>query len=153
MVTDSSVVARQIGELYHQLYLHLHVRWQPGESRPGPEALAMMQHLHVTGPLTIGEIVQHLQRAQSAISEQVMRLEQQGWLTRFADQRDRRRTLVWLSEAGLAVLHKAQRPLDADLMAASLQQLSTVEQQQLIALLQRWLAAAIPLNHWSPDHE
>ena len=58
-------------------------------------------HLTQAGPLTVGELADHLDRARSVVSELVSQLEANGLAAREDDPADRRRTLVWLSEAGL----------------------------------------------------
>lgn len=86
--------AAQFAMLYPALYRLLHSRWHKGEQRPSPEALAVMTHLQLSGPLTVGEAALHFDRAQSAMSELVDRAQAAGWLERAPDGRDRRRTLV-----------------------------------------------------------
>jgi DNA-binding MarR family transcriptional regulator len=61
---------------------------------------AVLLHLAQAGPLTVGECSRHLKRAQSVVSEIVDQLEKKGLLSRTADEADRRRTLVWLTDAG-----------------------------------------------------
>ena len=48
----------------------------------------------------VSEAAAHLSRAQSVVSEIVDGLEDKGLLARMRDSRDRRRTLVWLTDAG-----------------------------------------------------
>ncbi len=61
-------------------------------------------HLANTGSLTIGEIAEHFDRAQSVVSEIVDGLEKKGLLERMRDPKDKRRALVWLTDAGQAAL-------------------------------------------------
>ncbi|MCA8954386.1 MAG: winged helix-turn-helix transcriptional regulator [Planctomycetes bacterium] len=97
---------------FHAVFLALHRRERAGERGPGAEAWAVLEHLAATGPLTITEAARHFRRSQSATSEIVARLRRRGLLRTFADERDRRRSLVWLTERGLAQLDKSRRVLD-----------------------------------------
>src|SRR5262249_7457527 len=81
---------------------------------------AVLEHLALAGPLTIGEAAAHLSRAQSVVSEIVSHLERQGMLERESDPADRRRTLIWLTPAGHAALHRQREVLSADLLADAL---------------------------------
>ncbi|NOT60332.1 MAG: winged helix-turn-helix transcriptional regulator [Acidobacteria bacterium] len=130
-------------QLYGALYHRLHTRWSKDEQRPSPEALAVMMHLEASGPLTINEAALHFNRAQSAMSEMIDRMQAAGWLGRIRDQRDRRRRLVWLTEAGLQVLQRSRQVLDPARLTAAWQQLSADEATQLRATLAK-LVAAIP---------
>jgi DNA-binding MarR family transcriptional regulator len=56
--------------------------------------------LESAGPLTVGEAAKHMDRAQSVMSEIIDGLERKGLLARMRDTRDRRRTLVWLTDEG-----------------------------------------------------
>src|SRR5256885_2598320 len=104
MSPDEAV--RWIGELYPAVYHRLHSRWEKDARRPTAETLAVLTHLELTGPLTVMEAARHFKRAQSAVSALVDRLERAGHVTRFPDARDRRRTLVWMTETGLALLRR-----------------------------------------------
>lgn len=86
----------------------------------------------MSGPLTVGEAAQHLDRAQSVVSEIVDRLEAKGLLERLRDARDRRRVLVWLSEAGQAHLAREQQVLDVERLAAAAAALSPGERRGLV---------------------
>ena len=68
----------------------------------------MLSHLALAGPLTVTEAAQHMNRAQPVMSEIVIGLERKRkrLVARVADARDRRRILVWLTEAGQAQLAK-----------------------------------------------
>nr|WP_275402386.1 MarR family winged helix-turn-helix transcriptional regulator [Streptomyces sp. SID13031] len=75
---------------------------------------AVLQRLSQTGPMTVGDIGLHLERAQSVVSDIVTQLESKGVLERERDPEDRRRTLVWLSPKGFAVLRA-----DRDVLSVS----------------------------------
>ena len=93
--------AGEFEQLFRAVYLTFHRRDGPRSQLPGASA-AVLEHLALAGPLTIGEAAAHLRRAQSVVSEIVAHLERQGLLEREADPADRRRTLIWLTAAGHA---------------------------------------------------
>jgi DNA-binding MarR family transcriptional regulator len=92
-------LAEEYAELFPQVYLRLHRRDGKRRHLSGASR-AVLLHLGQTGPLTIGECAKHLGRAQSVVSEIVEQLEKNGLLARVRDADDRRRTLVWLTDAG-----------------------------------------------------
>jgi DNA-binding MarR family transcriptional regulator len=89
----------------------------PGASR------AVLEHLALAGPLTLGEAAAHMRRAQSVISEIVTHLERDGLLERENDPGDRRRTLIWLTPGGHEALRRDREVLDNDLLARALARL------------------------------
>jgi DNA-binding MarR family transcriptional regulator len=91
--------ARQFGELFPGVYLRFHRRDGKRHELPGASR-AVLHHLTLTGPLTIGEMAKHLSRAQSVVSEIVDHLERDGLLERMRDPKDRRRTLLALLASG-----------------------------------------------------
>ena len=102
----------------------------------------MLQHLVLAGPLTVGEMAVHLDRAQSVVSDIVTHLERDGLLEREADPADRRRTLVWLTESGRAALDRENRVLDLPLLASALEGLPAETAAALLAALRGLLAHA-----------
>ena len=54
----------------------------------------------------------HFDRAQSVVSEIVDGLEDKGLLARMRDSRDRRRTLVWLTDEAHEALRQQRQVLD-----------------------------------------
>ena len=91
--------ARQFADLFGQVFLRFHRRG-PKRSLWTPQGWAVLQHLEAAGPLTVGEAAKHMDRAQSVMSEIIDGLERKGLLARMRDARDRRRTLVWLTDEG-----------------------------------------------------
>jgi hypothetical protein len=68
---DAPVVAeaaRQLGELFPDVYLALHRRDAKRRALPAASR-AVLQHLTLTGPVRIGELARHLSRAQSVVSD------------------------------------------------------------------------------------
>lgn len=103
---------------------------------------AVLQHLAQTGPVSIGEAALHLDRAQSVVSEIVAQLEGHGLLEREADPDNRRRTLVWLTRAGLERLRTDADVLDRELVAAAMAELDEDTRRGLLDGLEALLAAS-----------
>jgi DNA-binding MarR family transcriptional regulator len=80
-------------------------------------ALEVLQHLSASGPLTVGEQAAHLGLRRNSVSELLQRLEAKGLVARIRDERDERRVLVWLTEAGRDVVSRVGQVLAPDLIA------------------------------------
>jgi len=93
-VTGERARAERFADLFRAVYLTFHRRDGPRSQLPGASR-AVLEHLALAGPLTVGEAAAHLNRAQSVVSEIVSHLERQGLLEREDDPADRRRTLIW----------------------------------------------------------
>jgi DNA-binding MarR family transcriptional regulator len=103
---------------------------------------AVLQHLALTGPVSIGEAARHLERAQSVVSDIVSQLESHGLLEREPDPDNRRRTLVWLTATGFERLRADADVLDRRRVAEAMDQLDETTQRALIAGLRALVAAA-----------
>jgi DNA-binding MarR family transcriptional regulator len=103
---------------------------------------AVLQHLALTGPVSIGEAAKHLERAQSVVSDIVSQLEGHGLLEREPDPDNRRRTLVWLTETGFERLRADADVLDRRLVAEAMNHLDETTQRGLIEGLSALVAAA-----------
>lgn len=123
--------ARRFGELFPAVYLRFHRRDGKRRELPGASR-AVLQHLTLTGPLTVGEMAKHLNRAQSVVSEIALHLERDGLLERMRDPQDKRRSLVWLSDAGLALLEADREVLSRDLVAEAMTRMSPGERRALL---------------------
>ena len=109
---------------------------------------AVLQHLAQAGPVSIGEAARHLDRAQSVVSEIVAQLEGHGLLEREPDPDNRRRTLVWLTTAGLERLRADADVLDRHLVSAAMAALDETTQRGLLDGIDALLAAATtPSGH------
>lgn len=135
-------IAQSFAAAYSQIYLYFYRRKDPRGYRPSPEALAVMEHLRATGPLTVSEASLHLDRSQSSVSELLDRLVRRGLLTRLQDERDRRRTLVWLSKQGLTLLEEEHHVLDNVRLARVLALMSPEQRNNLTDGLNALIAAA-----------
>ncbi len=136
---DAEPAADEFHELFHEIFVRFHVRDTGADRGVSREAWAVMEHLSEAGPLTVTEAARHFARSQAAMSEIVTRLERRGLLTRFTDERDRRRTLVWLSRDGVAAWRRAQRPLDRGQLVSAFTALSAHQRQQTLVALRRLL--------------
>ena len=137
---DANDDARELGELFPAVYLRFHRR--DGKQRAlAPASQAVLQHLSLAGPLTIGELGQHLERAQSVVSEIVNHLERDGLLERVRDPADRRRVLVWLSERGMAELERAAEVLSSELVTRAMRYMTPGERKALLQGMRALLAA------------
>ncbi|AJQ93686.1 MarR family winged helix-turn-helix transcriptional regulator [Gynuella sunshinyii] len=140
MIENDSVT--RFIKLYGDVYRCLHASWDKHENYPSAESQAVMNHLLLAGPLTISEAARHFDRAQSAMSELIDRLQAHGLVTRIKDERDRRRTLIWLTEQGRQMQQRLQEVLNRELLRQSLQQLPEAQQQQLFGSMEALVVAA-----------
>ena len=135
--------AERFAELFRAVYLTFHRRDGPRGQLPGASR-AVLEHLAMAGPLTVGEAAGHLGRAQSVVSEIVSHLERQGLLERESDPADRRRTLVWLTPAGHEALRRDREVLSVDRLATALAGLPDGQADALIAGLRALVDQAGP---------
>jgi DNA-binding MarR family transcriptional regulator len=141
LVTSDAEWAREFAELFRAVYLTFHRRDGPRSQLPNA-SLAVLEHLAMAGPLTVGEASAHLRRAQSVVSEIVSHLERQSLLERESDPADRRRTLIWLTPAGHAALRRDRDVLSADLLASALARMPSSQASALLGALRALVQAA-----------
>ena len=130
--TDVARDAEAFAALFPAVYLRFHRRDDKQRALP-LASRALLQHLAVAGPLTVGELGRHLERAQSVVSEVVAHLERDGLLERMRDARDRCRALVWLTDAGAAYLEGEREVLSRDLLARAMGAMPPAARAALIA--------------------
>jgi DNA-binding MarR family transcriptional regulator len=135
--------SREFGELFPAVYLRFHRRDGKRSAMPGASR-AVLQHLTLTGPVRIGELARHLARAQSVVSDIVSHLERDGLLERQKDPTDARRTLVWLSDAGVARIESEREVLSRELLARALARMSKTDVAALLRGTRALVAAAEP---------
>jgi DNA-binding MarR family transcriptional regulator len=128
----SEQLAARFAELFRAVYLSYHRRDGPRGMLPGASR-AVLEHLAMAGPLTVGEAAGHLSRAQSVVSDIVSHLEHQGLLERESDPADRRRTLIWLTAAGHEALRREREVLSQDLLGPALAALAPGQAAALLA--------------------
>lgn len=127
----ADAAAGAFAELFPAVYLRFHRRDAKRDALPAASR-AILQHLTVAGPLAVGEMARHLQRAQSVVSEVVDHLERDGLLERVRDPRDRRRALVWLTEAGFAYLERDRDVLSRELLARAMARMTPTARAALL---------------------
>jgi DNA-binding MarR family transcriptional regulator len=142
-MTQERAQAERFAELFRAVYLTFHRRDGPRGQLAGASR-AVLEHLAMTGPLTIGEAAAHLSRAQSVVSEIVSHLERQGLLERESDPADRRRTLVWLTPDGHDALRRDREVLGTDLLDRVMSGLPPGQADSLIDGLRALVDGATP---------
>lgn len=135
--------AHAVGELFPAMYLRFAEKRRPSLTS---QQWSVLQHLAMSGPLTIGEAAKHFGRAQSVVSEIVDGLEAKGLLERMRDARDHRRTLVWLTEQGLAKLDEERRVLDEGRLATALRAMRPADRAALLRGMRALIAATDSLR-------
>jgi DNA-binding MarR family transcriptional regulator len=125
-----AAAAQRFAGLFPEIYLRFHRRDEKRSELSGASR-AVLTHLAMSGPLTVGEAAGHLQRAQSVVSDIVTQLAGKGLLERWRDPRDRRRTLVWLTPSGLQFLERDRDVLSVELLAAAFAQMTAAEREAL----------------------
>ena len=135
--------AGEFEQLFRAVYLTFHRRDAPRSQLPNT-SLAVLEHLALAGPLTIGEAAAHLRRAQSVVSEVVSHLERQGLLERESDPADRRRTLVWLTPAGQTTLRRQREVLSVELLAGALGRMPPEQVGALLGALRALVQSVTP---------
>lgn len=143
--SDAKASAAAYAELFPAVYLRFHRRDGKRRELSGASR-GVLLHLAGAGPLTVSECAKHMARAQSVVSEIVEQLESHGWLARVRDERDRRRTVVWLTEKGRARLVEEQEVLSSAALERALARMTPAERDQLIAGTRALVRAATSLN-------
>lgn len=134
--------AEEFDRLFQGAYLAFHRRDGRRAELSGASR-AVLNHLALAGPLTVGEAAAHLDRAQSVVSDIVSQLQDKGLLEREPDPADRRRTLVWLTPAGFDRLAHDRRVLSTDLLGEALAAMPADRRDGLLEGL-RTLLESIP---------
>jgi DNA-binding MarR family transcriptional regulator len=136
--------ATDVCELFPAVYLHFcrRRRQDRSETRLTPQMDAVLLHLAMSGPLTVGEMAEHFARAQSVVSEIVTGMEKKSLLERMRDERDRRRTLVWLTDRARALLAQRHQVLDPARVARAMGRMSESERRGLVEGMRALVRAA-----------
>jgi DNA-binding MarR family transcriptional regulator len=141
MANSSTEAAAAFAQLFPEAYLRFHRRDRKG-AELGQASRAVLQHLSMAGPLTVGEAARHLQRAQSVVSEIFDGLERKGLLERRRDPRDRRRALVWLTEQGLEAMAREREVLSRSLLERSMERMTPAARKSLLVGMRALIKAA-----------
>jgi DNA-binding MarR family transcriptional regulator len=128
---DERIAAEEIGRLYPAVYRRFKASPRPVQGTDlTPRMLSVLRHLQTAGPLTVGELAEHLGLSRAATTELVDRIEERGMVARIRDERDRRRVFVWTTEEGRAAV--SIRVLEDDLLAKAVQKMTPEERQGLV---------------------
>jgi DNA-binding MarR family transcriptional regulator len=137
-VSQAKVTARQFARRYGEVFALFH-RALPKRTPLTPESLGVLEHLHLSGPLTITEAARHMDRAQSVMSEIILRLEGKKLLCRIRDQRDHRRVLVWLTPLGEKALEQEAEILNRDRLEQAFTYMPDADSRMLLEKLEQLL--------------
>jgi len=132
--------AREFEASFQQSYSRFHRR-DGKRSEVSSASRGLLTHLALSGPLTVGEMSLHLDRAQSVVSELVSRLEHKGLLARERDPANGRRTLVWLTDDGVAFLQRDREVLSVDLLSTAMSRMDPEDRGALLRGLRALIAA------------
>jgi DNA-binding MarR family transcriptional regulator len=153
--------ARRIARLFPEVYRRYHwAQRVPGADLPVTRrAVGVLQHLSASGPLTVGEQAEHLGLRRNSVSELLTRLEAKGLVARIRDERDERRVLVWLTDAGRDVVSRVGQVLAPDLLGVAMTNLSPADRQivvrgfELLAAAESSSTAKVPAPKPRPTHD
>lgn len=152
MSDDAQRAAAEFAELFPAIYLRFHRRDRK-QSELTAASRAVLVHLSMSGPITVGEAARHLGRAQSVVSEIFDQLAAKGLVERQRDPDDRRRAVVWLTEAGVAVLARDRDVLSRELLAAAMRAMPARDRAALLAGARALVAAEPAVTTITPTHE
>lgn len=133
--------------LFPAVYVRFCRRGRDDAARLTPQMDAVLHHLAMSGPLTVGEMARHFGRAQSVVSEIVAGMVGRGLLETMKDARDRRRTLVWLTDQAHELMARRSQVLDPKLVAAAMKRLKAEERDRLVEGMRALVRAAEEPNH------
>jgi len=130
----AEAAARRVARLFPEVYRRYHWanRVRGADLPVTRRALEVLQHLSLSGPLTVGEQAEHLGLRRNSVSELLQRLEAKGLVARIRDERDERRVLVWLTDAGRDVVSRVGQVLAPDLIARVMANLSPEERAAVV---------------------
>src|SRR5205814_2926968 len=133
VMVEARAVAEEVARLYPAVYRRFHVSHH---SLPGlnvtPRMLGVLQHLAHAGPLTLSELMQHLNLSKAATTELVNRLEAKDLVGRIRDERDQRRVFIWLSDSGLKLAVSQPRVLEDELLMKAVARMLPADRQKLV---------------------
>jgi DNA-binding MarR family transcriptional regulator len=141
-------VARLFPEVYRRYHYAAHVR--NAELPVTRRSLEVLTHLSASGPLTVGEQAEHLGLRRNSVSELLARLEAKGLVARIRDERDERRVLVWLTDAGRDVVARIGQVLAPDLIAETMASLTPAERAVVVRGFELLAAAEQRSNQTAP---
>jgi DNA-binding MarR family transcriptional regulator len=140
--------ARRVARLFPEVYRRYHwaQRVHGADLPVTRRSLEVLVHLAASGPLTVGEQAEHMGLRRNSVSELLQRLEAKGLVARIRDERDERRVLVWLTDAGRDVASRVGQVLAPDILEQSMSTLSQAERAIVVRGFEL-LAAANSTQH------
>lgn len=147
--------ARRVARLFPEVFRRYHwaQRVRGADLPVTRRALEVLQHLSASGPLTVGEQAEHLRLRRNSVSELLQRLEAKGLVARIRDERDERRVLVWLTDAGRDVVSRVGQVLAPDLIEDVMATLSPADRATVVRGFQLLAKAGSDLSQSHPDHD
>ncbi len=138
--------ARRVARAFPEVYRRYHWanRVRNGDLPVTRRALEVLLHLAASGPLTVGEQAEHLGLRRNSVSELLQRLEEKGLVARIRDERDERRVLVWLTQAGRDVVSRVGQVLAPDLLTQVLERMSADERSAVVRGFELIASAQLP---------
>ena len=140
--------ARRVARLFPEVFRRYHwaQRVRGADLPVTRRALEVLQHLSSSGPLTVGEQAEHMGLRRNSASELLARLEAKGLVARIRDERDERRVLVWLTDAGRDVVSRVGQVLAPDLIAETMANLSPAERAIVVRGFELLAAGSSPTD-------
>lgn len=137
----------EVAELFPAMYRRFRVRGQAiTGSDVTPRMLALLHHLASSGPLGLGEVVEHMRLSKAAVTELVNRIEERGLVERMRDDRDRRRVFVWLTPEGQRRTRQHPRVLEESLLERALAGMRAADRDALVKGMRALLEQAAALE-------
>lgn len=101
-----------------------------------PQLLILREVAAAPEGITASAVAQNITLSPATVSNVIDRLEHKQFIRRERSTQDRRRVVLWLTEAGAERMQAAPRPLQEDFIER-FQDLADWEQSQLLAAMQR----------------
>ena len=145
--------ARRVARLFPEVFRRYHwaQRVRGADLPVTRRALEVLQHLAASGPLTVGEQAEHLRLRRNSVSELLQRLEVKGLVARIRAERDERRVLVWLTDAGRDVVSRVGQVLAPDLIEDVMTTLSPADRAAVVRGFELLAKAGSDLSQSHPD--
>jgi DNA-binding MarR family transcriptional regulator len=131
--TSPATIAADVAELFPAMYRRFRTTSQllPG-SDVTARMLALLHHLAASGPLTLGELVEHMRIGKASATELVNRVEERGLVERMRDERDHRRVFVYLTDAGRRRAGQHPRVLEDSLLEVAVRRMRPADREALV---------------------
>jgi len=138
--------SRRVGRLFPDVYRRYHYaqRLHSADLPVTGRGVEVLQHLAAGGPLTVGEQAEHLGLRRNSVSELLTRLEAKGLVARVRDERDERRVLVWLTDAGRDVVSRVGQVLAPDLLATAMEAMTPAQRATVVRGFELLAATSAP---------